>query len=511
MFSHRWARIVDCATVGSKLSMSTSTSHKEQAVNTAAVQPASGASKQRNANPFGNLGRVRRFLAPAVTRPFAIVETIVFMVIVCGLAWLVEPRDPLLLGAGFPWLWLAPLVIALRYGALPGLLADALLLAVWQLFYPHGSVFPVMVFAGGIIETILVGHFGDTWGSRAARASALNDYLNDRLVALTNSHYLLRLSHERLEKDLLSKPTTLRDSITELRRLSVEGSAEAASIGVAGTAQGQMQGETQGEMLPGAHGLLEFVAQACQIEVAAVYPVRGGRPLAEPAARIGDRFEFDPKDELVTHAIGTQAIAHLKSEDTPLANTQYLVCAPLVSADGVLLALLVVKRMPFLSLNFDNLQLLLVLLGYYADGVKHAKFVQRIVDTVPGCPSDFALDLGRLTRMQRDAGVASSLVALAFPRDEAGDSLFEHVMRRRRSLDVMWPVRSATQSVLVNLMPATDTTGIDGYLARIEGSLAAQFNTDLERARIGVHTLHLDGTDPGQALLRLLKRSGVDV
>ena len=475
-------------------------------MNTAAVQSAS-ASKPRNANPFGNLGRVRRFLAPAVTRPFAIVETIVFIVIVCGLAWRVDPRDPLLLGAAFPWLWLAPLVIALRYGALLGLLADALLLAVWQLFYPHGSVFPVMVFAGGVIETILVGHFGDTWGSRAARASALNDYLNDRLVALTNSHYLLRLSHERLEKDLLSKPTTLRDSITELRRLSVEGSADAVSTAVAGTVQGPMQDE----MLPGVHGLLEFVAQACQIEVAAVYPVRGGRPLAEPAARIGDSFEFDPNDELVTHAIGTHAIAHLKSEDTRLANTQYLVCAPLVSADGVLLALLVVKRMPFLSLNFDNLQLLLVLLGYYADGVKHATFVQKIVDTVPGCPADFALDLGRLTRLQRDAGVASSLVALAFPRDEAGDSLFEHVMRRRRSLDVMWPVRSATQSVLVNLMPATDTTGIDGYLARIEGSLAAQFNTDLEQARIGVHTLHLDGTDPGQALLRLLKRSGVDV
>jgi hypothetical protein len=84
-------------------------------------------------------------------------------------------------------------------------------------------------------------------------------------------------------------------------------------------------------------------------------------------------------------------------------------------------------------------------------------------------------------------------------------------MRRRRSLDVMWPVQTAKQSVLVNLMPATDTTGIDGYLARIEASLTAQFNTDLERARVGVHTLHLEGDDPGAALVRLLKRSGLDV
>ncbi|CAG4902029.1 hypothetical protein R54767_02807 [Paraburkholderia gardini] len=480
--------------------MSNATRHKEQAVNTAAVQSASGASKPRNANPFGNLGRVRRFLAPAVARPFAIVESIVFMAVVCGVAWLVDPHDPLLLGAGFPWLWLAALVVALRYGTLLGLLAGALLLADWALFYSHGGAFPVMFFSGGLIETIVTGHFGDTWGSRTARASALNDYLNDRLVALTNSHYLLRLSHERLEKDLLSKPTTLRDSITELRRLSVTRDAQApASAGA------------RDEALPGVHGLLEFVAQACQVEVAALYPVHGGRLSTEAAARIGDAFDFDPKDELVTHAINTLAIAHLKSEETPVTNTHYVVCAPLVSADGELIALLVVKRMPFLSLNFDNLQLLLVLLGYYADGVEHSAFVQRILDTVPDCPYDFALDLGRLTRLQREAGVASSLVALAFPRDEAGDSLFEHVMRRRRSLDVMWPVRTAEQSVLVNLMPATDTTGIDGYLARTEGSLAAQFNTDLEAARVGVHTLHLDGTEPGTALLRLLQRSGVNV
>ena len=469
-------------------------------MNTAAVQSAPRASKPRNANPFGNLGRVRRFLAPAVARPFAIAESVVFMAVVCGIAWLVDPHDPLLLGAGFPWLWLAVLVVALRYGTLLGLLAGALLVVDWALFHVHGGAFPVMFFAGGLIETIITGHFGDTWGSRTMRASALNDYLNDRLVALTNSHYLLRLSHERLEKDLLSKPTTLRDSITELRRLSVAHGVEAAA-----PAHGR------DDALPGAHGLLEFVAQACQVEVAALHRVHGGRPSTEALARIGDTFDFDPKDELVTHAIDTLSIAHLKREETPVTNTHYVVCAPLVSADGELIALLVVKRMPFLSLNFDNLQLLLVLLGYFADGVEHSAFVQRILDTVPGCPYDFALDLGRLTRLQRDAGVESSLVALVFPHDEAGDSLFEHVMRRRRALDVMWPVRTAKQSVLVNLMPATDTTGVDGYLARTEGSLSAQFNTNLEAARVGVHTLHLDGTEPGTALLRLLQRSGLDV
>jgi cytochrome b561 len=500
-------------------------------VNTATAQTGAAASKPRQSNPFGNLGAVRRLVAPAATSPFAIVETVVFMLVVLGLCWALDRSDPLLLNSGFPWLWFAPFIIGLRYGTLLGLLASAMMVGAWYLpGASHGQAWPLMFFTGGLLQTIVAGHFGDTWGNRAARASTINHYLNDRLVAITNSHYLMRLSHERLEKDLLSRPTTLRDSITELRRLSVLGESlsqdthETQGTGAAHAPAAALQPSASADTavhatrpsaplraLPGAHGLLEFVAQVCQIEVGALFPVRNGQLGAEASARVGDEFALAPDDKLVTHAISTMSVAHLKSEDIPAAQSEYLVCAPLVSADGQLLALLVIKRMPFLSLNFDNLQLLLVLLGYYADGVEHASLVQGILAAVPGCPYDFALDLGRLTRLQREAGIASSMVALAFPRDEAGDSLFEHVIRRRRALDLMWPVQTASQSVLVNLMPATDTTGIDGYLARIETSLSSQFNLDLESARVGVHTLHLGTMEPGPALQRLLKRSGLDV
>lgn len=472
-------------------------------MNQANAPSAAGASKPRHANPFGHLGVVRRFIAPAAARPMSIVETVVFMLIVLALAWNLDRDDPLLLHAGFPWLWFAPLIVALRYGTLLGLLASVLMIGAWQLHaHTAGDAWPLLFFTGGLLQTIVAGHFGDTWGNRASRANAINDYLNDRLVAITNSHYLMRLSHERLEKDLLSKPTTLRDSITELRRLSVAHGLETPPA---------VQPSASLQLLPGAQELLEFVAQACQIEMAALYPVRDGRVAREAVARIGDAFEFDPRDELITRALETKSVAHLKTDEGPVLNTRLLVCAPLVSADGRLLALLAIRRMPFLSLNFDNLQLLLVLLGYYSDGVEHSQLVREVLAAVPNCPYDFALDIGRLTRLQREAGIASSLVALVFPHDEEGDSFFEHVIRRRRALDLMWPLRTPTQSVLVNLMPATDTTGVDGYLARVESSLRAQFNLDLEGARIGVYTLHLGSLEPGLALQRFLKRSGVDV
>jgi hypothetical protein len=137
-------------------------------VNTATAQSGATASKPRHSNPFGNLSAMRRRVAPAATRPFAIVETVVFMLVVLGLCWALDRADPLLLNSGFPWLWFAPFIIGLRYGTLLGLLASAMVVGAWYLLgASHGQAWPLMFFTGGLLQTIVACHFGDTWGNRA--------------------------------------------------------------------------------------------------------------------------------------------------------------------------------------------------------------------------------------------------------------------------------------------------------------------------------------------------------
>jgi hypothetical protein len=472
-------------------------------LNTPIASSSVSSAQRRRSHPFGDLGAVRRFIVPVSLKRSAVVETVLFMLAVLFAGWLFDRDDPLLLHAQFPSLWLAVLVVALRYGTLLGLLGAALLALAWKLFAHAGEPWPLLFFVGGLVQTIVVGHFGDTWNKRATRANAINDYLNDRLVAITNSHYLLRLSHERLERDLLARPTTLRDSIAQLRALSVSH-----GLGESAQAEGDAARSTP---LHGARELLEFVAQACQIDVAALYPVSGGQLAAQPVASVGDAFELDARDPFVVRALETLSVVHLRSDGASASSrqTELVACAPLVAADGKPVALFAVKRMPFMSLNFDNLQLLLVLLGYYADGVEHAVAASKVLDVVPDCPHEFALEVSRLARLQREAGIPSSLVALSFPHDDGGASLLEHVMRRRRTLDLMWAVEGASRHVLVKLMPATDAAGVDGYLARIESSLRAQYKLDLDSAGIGVHTLHIHGDEPGLALRGLLERSGI--
>ena len=70
-------------------------------------------------------------------RPFWMlgeVPVLTLVVLVGGL--LVSPQDPLFTHASVPWSWVAPVLLALRYGVLSGLASMALLLAAWALLMP---------------------------------------------------------------------------------------------------------------------------------------------------------------------------------------------------------------------------------------------------------------------------------------------------------------------------------------------------------------------------------------
>jgi hypothetical protein len=54
------------------------------------------------------------------------------------------------------------------------------------------------------VLTLLCGQFAEVWNARSRRLRGVNAYLEERLTMLTKNHFLLRLSHERLEQDLLS-------------------------------------------------------------------------------------------------------------------------------------------------------------------------------------------------------------------------------------------------------------------------------------------------------------------
>jgi hypothetical protein len=445
--------------------------------------------------PGGISGRRAAFIAMEVA-----VATIA-MAIVC---WIVDPADPLLTRTGFGWVWLLPVVFALRYGTLAGMASALVLLLAWYASnaasVPGGAAhpraahaaFPGSFFFGGFVLTLLCGQFGDIWIARQRQARIANDYLAERLSILTKNQFLLRLSHERLEQDVLARPATLRDSLARLRSLALSDEDDGPLIGAA--------------------RFLKTAAQACQLETASLFAWNDNAVQTTPVASVGEPFALDAGDPLVTEALETLALTHPVSSAASgaEANTRYRAVAPLLDAGGRHVAMLVVQRMPFLAMTRDNLQFLLVLCGYYADSVRHADISRSVLQAFPRCPYDFALDYARLVRLLRDTGVESSLVALVFDASEFGVSLHEHVLRLRRSLDAQWPIVTPTQRVMLTLMPLSGESAVAGYLLRIEENLRAQFGADFESAGVATHSMRLSADSPIDALRQFLRLCRAD-
>ena len=435
-----------------------------------------------------------RWIAPAATGWRAVGETVLIMVVALAIGSVLVPENPLLFGTGFPWVWLLPLVIALRYGTLMGALGAAVLLGGWYVFYGMGATpqpFPGRFFLGGLRFVLVAGQFGVIWSARLMRANQVNGYLGDRLAALTKNHFLLRLSHDRLENDLLARPTTLRDTLTQLRRVALNDHSQST--------------------LPGAEAFLKLASQACQLEVVALFEVKQEQPATEALVSLGGKMTLDPRDPLVEYCLGTRTLAHVRvPELRHMTGTRYLAVAPVISGEQELIGVVAIEQMPFLSVSHENLQFLMVLLGYYADGVRHAEATRSILEMLPECPYEFALDYSRLARMQRDTGIESTVVALVFDMDESRNALYEQVRRSSRALDVTWAAQGTTRRAFLTLMPFAGESALAAYLVRIEDSLEAQFGVNFEAAHISFEKLTVTADQPGDALRRLLARCHLD-
>lgn len=430
------------------------------------------------------------WLAPTKTTRYTWLEV---AVITLGTLWAAaqtSPKDPLWLDSAFPWLWLAPTLIALRYGSMAAFSAAALFFVDWFLLQHNGLIpidFPGQYFLGGLLLTLMAGEFADVWSARLKQVNEINDYLNQRLVSLTRNHYLLRFSHERLEQDLLTRPVTLRDSLLHLRHLTVDA------------------GEATGN-LPAVQELMRILAQTCQLEVASLHQQIHGRITAAPSASLGEASALDVRDPLVIHALQYKELCHVQTSELDGVKSRYLVASPLINSEGQCVGLLVIERMPFLSLNAECLQFISVTLGYYADTISQAPAVRELQRHLPGCPMQFAGELLRLERVYRECRIDSTIVALIFDAGLHHKHLLEEAEQHQQQLEVTWVIQGPGPHILLTLMPLHSTGTIKGYLASIEQRFQAQFGApNQSKAKIRYRTARISEQPAAELMTGLLE------
>lgn len=415
-------------------------------------------------------------------------ESLMLPLISVALAWWAVPEDPMLAAGAFPWLWLAPILVALRYGVMPGLIASAVLLCNWLLGEQLGVIganFSREYFFGGALAVLICGEFSDVWRDRLTRIDETNLYLTDRVSRLTKRHLLLNLSHDRMEQEMLARPGSLRDALAQVRDIAIKGE--------------------KGHALPGIDGLLQLLAQYTSIESAAVYQINrtGKTPtLGEVVGQIGNPPPLEADDGLLAIALNQGTLAHIADSEVSLERqSKQLVVAPLQASDNTLVGVLSVSQLPFFSLNVENLQMLSVILGYYADNVHTGEIVSRLIRRLPTMPIMYAQEMARMIGLQRKVGLSSQIVLMHFTH-ERGEEIRTQFLRIKRGLDVYWQTESQGFPAIAILMPFASSAACIGFIARLEGWLQAQFKGDVESLGIRLQTIDFAECDPLETLAK---------
>lgn len=389
------------------------------------------------------------------------------------LSYVFLPDDPINAHV-YPWIWIAPILIALRYGVLMGIVSVLTFLAGWLLWISGHTLseapFPRITFLGGTLMVMICGQFSGVWISRTRRVEELQHYTEQRLEMLTRRLYLLSLSHDRMEQDLIGRPASLREGLKVLNRILPSDNG-----------------------LAGAELYLALVIRQCNLSVAGLHAVNEGKLNPVPVASIGTFTPADELDPLIAHCLDSGELVHINTaENLAELSSKYLVVVPAKTSDGLIVAILVVEKMPFFALQTENMQTLAVLSSYYADTIAASEFTPYLTDKLQDCPIDFFKAMYTLRRLQRDMHISSMMVGFTAANNHESSEQLKSISQAVRGLDETWTLERGDKRICLVLLPLSGDSSLGGYLDRIERNFIERFGTRPGQSGILTRSITLD-------------------
>ncbi|MDF2692706.1 MAG: Extracellular Matrix protein PelD [Labilithrix sp.] len=282
-------------------------------------------------------------------------ESVVITAAVPAVGFAVDHTDPFFLHGRFPWLVFAPLLVALRHGFTLGLSSAAALGVVfvlaWRTRLVPMSGFPGEPIVGLVALTMIAGQFADVRQREVRRLNSGLALLRTETDRLARSHYLLEVSHDRLDEQVQRKTSSLREALGAVRALAIaEPSSSIADLGGA---------------------VMAIFAAYGGLEIGELFVVERG-VLGECCASVGRPVPTRRDDPLLMQALQSRQLTYVPAATMPdrdrgSVRSPLLAAIPFVDATGTVRAVLCVQAMPFMSFDQQNLDMMVTLATSIAD------------------------------------------------------------------------------------------------------------------------------------------------
>ena len=408
--------------------------------------------------------------AAAVPRPVrpwtAIAESIAIGLLLPAIGWLIDRHDPFFENRSFSWFVLPPLLAGLRHGFAAGCASavalGASMIVGWRLHVFGGDAFPGESLIGMLTAAMVTGHVSDVWLRETVRTRGAFDHASRRANEFARAHFLLQLSHERLQEQSPGV-ANLRDALDRIAGLAGPGPVVWPTV---------------------AAQLLALSARFGSVEKATLVQTTPAGGLGPVLGTLGNPAPVSPDDPMVRNAIRLRQIACVGgTSDTtatvvrPAEGSLLLAVVPALDAAGTLHGVLCVQALPFFAFTRKNLEALALLVGHFADRV-----VSGGDPIEPRRERERAFDenLGRVIADCRERGVPAVLGVLAVGAGSPFGAITDLVLTA-----ILEPTHAAHRtrgrrgdSLFWLLLPGASEADVRALVARIE----ALTQQELERS-----------------------------
>ena len=327
-------------------------------------------------------------------------EVILFTLIIFALGYYYDNQDPLLIHQDFSFLilWLA--MVTLFYGLSMGLIMWMVFAVVSFFTYSNDSIFTIVLLEN-LFFVFLFGLFFSNLHNEINQSTIKNKYLKLRLKELTSAFFTLKISHDKLESIYITQPASFRFVISEVLENCDHNTPELS-----------------------ANNTLKILKMFCSVDAATIWRIRQGQ-IIRSFASVGEMSEIPKQDDkLIQEAISQKKAIYLKDLEEK-NQTAYIYAVPFLDKREQVVALLIVKEIPFLVYNEDTLLKINVVFNYVWTEYKKRASLEKIQhednevilhdDTVHEQQKmvDFKLEVIRLTNIYDDFKIDSRIYTLS--------------------------------------------------------------------------------------------------
>jgi len=323
-------------------------------------------------------------------------EVVAVALVLFAVGYYINPTDALLLDYDFSFmtLWLA--IVTLFYGLTQGLI-------MWVVFTVVGVVLygsePRLIFTllENLFFVFLFGLFFSNLHTELDKYKIKNQYLNLRLKELTNAFFTLKISHDKLESIYIIQPASIRFVISEILEANEHSTPKQS-----------------------AKNTLKILKKFFGVNSAGIYRVKNDT-LRDEFATIGDMSRPSSDDKLIQESIELKTPMHLDTlEDKE--QTEYIYAVPFLDKRDRVIAILVIKDIPFLFYNKDTILKISVAFNYIWTEYKKRASLKKIEEKRKIPPPkdkhqsqdmiDFKIEVERLTNILNGYNIDSRIYAI---------------------------------------------------------------------------------------------------